>query len=230
MSSASATDPSIRYAIANRYGRSSSCVSMPRRRDSSHGRDSVGLTVCHIRAKSSVYEVTRKEDEMKVLVIGATGAVGLPLMSQLVERGHAVVGTSRTQERAETLRRLGAEPAVLDLLDREAVRRLVLETKPDAIVHQATALADGIDFKRFAETFAPTNRLRTEGTDNLLSAAMEAGIEKLVAQSYGGGPDARGGGAGETEDDPPDQRLPGAGEETGEGIKHLETAVVAAGG
>jgi short-subunit dehydrogenase len=68
------------------------------------------LTVCHIRATSSVYEVTRKEhkeDEMKVLVIGATGAVGLPLVSQLVERGHAVVGTSRTQERAETLRRLG---------------------------------------------------------------------------------------------------------------------------
>jgi nucleoside-diphosphate-sugar epimerase len=70
---------------------------------------------------------------MKVLVIGATGAVGLPLASQLVERGHEVVGTSRTQERAQTLRKLRAEPAVLDLLDREAVRRLVLEFRPDAM-------------------------------------------------------------------------------------------------
>ena len=66
---------------------------------------------------------------MKVLVIGATGAIGAPLVSQLVERGHEVVGTSRTLERAETLRELGAQPAALDLLDRDAVRRLVLDTK-----------------------------------------------------------------------------------------------------
>jgi nucleoside-diphosphate-sugar epimerase len=110
----------------------------------------------------------------------------LPLVSQLVERGHAVVGTSRTRERAETPRRLGAEPAVLDVLDREAARRLVLETKPDAIVHQATALADDIDLKRFAKTFAPTNRLRTEGTDNLIAAARAAAVERSIAQSYVG--------------------------------------------
>ena len=121
---------------------------------------------------------------MKVLVIGATGAIGAPLVSQLVERGHEVVGTSRTLERAETLRELGAQPAVLDLLDRDAVRRLVLDTKPDAIAHQATALAGDVDFKRFAETLAPTNRLRTEGTDNLLAAAEEAGVERFVAQSF----------------------------------------------
>src|SRR5262245_48880944 len=110
---------------------------------------------------------------MKVLVIGATGAVGTPLVSQLVERGHQVVGTSRTSERAETLRGLGAEPAVLDVLDREAVRRLVLDTKPHAIVHEATALAGGIDFRHFGESFAQTNRLRTEGLDNLLAAAWD---------------------------------------------------------
>jgi uncharacterized protein YbjT (DUF2867 family) len=85
--------------------------------------------------------VSREEDELKVLVIGATGAVGVPLVSQLVERGHEVVGTSRTRERAEALRRLGAEPALLDVLDRDAVRRTVLETRADAIVHQATSLA-----------------------------------------------------------------------------------------
>ena len=78
---------------------------------------------------------------MKVLVVGATGAVGLPLVSRLAERGHAVVGTSRTRERAEMLRRRGAEPAVLDVLDREAARRLLRETRPDVIVHEATRTA-----------------------------------------------------------------------------------------
>jgi nucleoside-diphosphate-sugar epimerase len=167
---------------------------------------------------------------MKVLVIGATGAVGLPLVSQLVDRGHEVVGTSRTQERAETLRTLGAEPAVLDVLDREAVRRMVLETRPDAIVHQATALAGGLDFKRFAETFAQTNRIRTEGTDNLLSAAKEAGVERFVAQSYAGITYARVGGPVKTEDDPLDESLPEAVQGTVEAIKHLESAVLDAGG
>ena len=167
---------------------------------------------------------------MKVLVIGATGAVGLPLVSQLVERGHEVVGTSRTRERAETLRELGAEPAVLDLLDRDAVRRLVLETRPDAIVHEATALADGVDFKRFAETIAQTNRLRAEGTDNLLSAAKEAGVGRFVAQSYGVLTYARVGGPVKTEDDPLDESMPDAVQETIEVIKRLETAVVDAGG
>jgi nucleoside-diphosphate-sugar epimerase len=167
---------------------------------------------------------------MKVLVIGATGAVGRPLVSQLVERGHEVVATSRTRERAETVRKLGAEPAVLDVLDREAVRQLVLETRPDAIVHQATALAGGIDFKHFAESFAQTNRLRTEGTDNVLAAAKEAGVERIVAQSYTGWPYARVGGPVKTEEDPLDDDPPEAVRETLEAIRYLERAVVGAGG
>jgi 2-alkyl-3-oxoalkanoate reductase len=174
--------------------------------------------------------VRRKEDEMKVLVLGATGAVGLPLVSQLGERGHAVVGTSRTEERAETLRKLGAEPSVLDLLDREAVRRLVLETEPDAIVHEATALADGVDFKRFAEGLAATNRLRTEGTENLLAAAEEAGVERFVAQSYGVMTYARVGGPVKSEDDPLDESLPDSMRATIEAVKHQERAVLDAGG
>jgi nucleoside-diphosphate-sugar epimerase len=167
---------------------------------------------------------------MKVLVIGATGAVGAPLVSQLVERGHEVVGTSRTLERAEKLRDLGAEPAVLDALDRDAVRRLVLATKPDAIVHQATALAGGIDFRHFAESFAQTNRLRTEGTDNLLAAAWEAGVGRFVAQSYAGWPHARVGGPVKSEEDPLDDHPPEAVRETLAAIRHLESAVVGAGG
>jgi 2-alkyl-3-oxoalkanoate reductase len=167
---------------------------------------------------------------MKALVIGATGAIGLPLVYQLVEREHEVVGTSRTRERAETLRKFGAEPALLDALDREAVRRLVLETRPDAIVHQATALAGGVDFKRFAEGLAQTNRLRTEGTDNLLSAAKEAGVERFVAQSYGVLTYARVGGPVKSEEDPLDETMPEAVQETVEVIKRLEGAVVDAGG
>jgi 2-alkyl-3-oxoalkanoate reductase len=167
---------------------------------------------------------------MNILVMGATGAVGAPLVSQLVERGHEVVGTSRTQERAETLRELGAQPAVLDLLDRDAVRRLVLDVKPDAIAHQATALADGVDFKRFAESLAPTNQLRTEGADNLLAAAQEAGVERFVAQSYQPWAYARLGGPVKTEDDPLDEDPPEAVRETLEAIKYLERAVLDSGG
>ncbi len=167
---------------------------------------------------------------MKVLVIGATGAVGTPLVSQLVQRGHEVVGTSRTQERAEAVRALGAEPAVLDVLDRDAVRQLVLDTKPDAIAHEATALGEGIDFKHFAESFARTNRLRTEGTDNLLAAAKEAGVGRFVAQSYAGWPLARVGGPVKTEEDPLDDDPPEGVRTTVAAIKHLETAVVGAGG
>jgi nucleoside-diphosphate-sugar epimerase len=167
---------------------------------------------------------------MKVLVIGATGAIGRPLVSQLVECGHVVVGTSRTRLRAVAVRRLGAEPALLDVLDAEAVRRLVFETRPDAIVHQATSLAGGLDFKRFAETFAQTNRLRTKGTDNVLSAAKEAGVERVVAQSYSGITYARVGGPVKSEDDPLDESLPEAVHETIEAIKHLEAVVLDAGG
>ena len=108
---------------------------------------------------------------MKVFVAGASGAIGTRLVPQLVDRGHEVIGTSRSPEKTEHIRTLGAEPVALDLLDRAAVRRVVLEAGPDAIVHQATALAD-INFSRnFDRTFAETNRLRTDGTDALLAAA-----------------------------------------------------------
>ena len=163
---------------------------------------------------------------MKVLVIGATGAVGLPLVSQLVDRGHEVVGTSRTQERAETLRKLGVVPAMLDVLDREAARRLVQETKPDTIVQQATALADGIDLKRFAETFAPTNRLRTEGADNLIAAARAAGVKRFLAQSYAAWTYAPEGGPPVAEDDSPDADPPAELRRTHEAIRQLERAVL----
>jgi 2-alkyl-3-oxoalkanoate reductase len=167
---------------------------------------------------------------MRVFVAGATGAIGARLVPQLVERGHEVIGTSRSAGKVERLRALGAEPVLLDLLDREAVRAAVLAAQPDAIVHEATALTGLSDFKHFDRSFAQTNRLRTEGTDTLLVAAREAGVGRFVAQSFAGWPYAREGGSVKTEEDRLDPTPVSAMHETLAAIRHLEQAVVAAGG
>src|SRR3954468_6732992 len=121
---------------------------------------------------------------MRVFVAGASGAIGTRLVSQLIDRGHEVIGTSTSPESAERVRNLGAKPVKLDLLDPRAVRKSVLGAAPDAIVHQATALADAKFTRNFDRTFAQTNRLRTEGTDALVAAAREAGVHRFVAQSF----------------------------------------------
>src|SRR5712692_7697265 len=99
---------------------------------------------------------------MRVFVAGASGAIGTRLVPQLIERGHEVIGTFRSPGNGERLRALGAKPIALDLLDARAVRKAVLETQPEAIVHQATALAGASFGRNLDRTFAPTNRLRTE--------------------------------------------------------------------
>src|SRR4051812_13723723 len=119
---------------------------------------------------------------MRVFVAGASGVIGRRLAPQLINAGHEVIGTHLSQN-AERVRALGAEPVRLDLLDPAAVRRAVLEARPDAIVHEATALADANFSRNFDRTFTQTNRLRTEGTDILLAAVREAGVERFVAQS-----------------------------------------------
>jgi nucleoside-diphosphate-sugar epimerase len=167
---------------------------------------------------------------MRVFVAGASGAIGTRLVPQLIERGHEVIGTSRSPGNAERIRAHGALPLTLDLLDPHAVRRAVLETQPDAIVHQATALAD-VPFSRSLDrTFAPTNRLRREGTDALLAAAREAGLQRFVAQSFASYRYARAGGPVKTEDDPLDPTPPAAMRKTAAAMRYLEQAVTAAGG
>src|SRR5689334_2255241 len=121
---------------------------------------------------------------MRVFVAGASGAIGTRLVQQLIERGHEVVGTVKAPGNAERVRALGAEPVVLDLLDEEAVRKAVLDARPEAIVHEATALGDAVWGRDFDKVFAGTNALRTKGTDALLTAAREAGVERFVAQSF----------------------------------------------
>jgi 2-alkyl-3-oxoalkanoate reductase len=167
---------------------------------------------------------------MRVFVAGASGAIGTRLMPQLIERGYEVIGTHRSPDHAARVRALGAEPVVLDLLDAHAVRRAVLEAEPDAIVHQATALADLRDFKHFDRGFAQTNRLRTEGTEALLAAAREADVRQFVAQGYASAIYERTGGPVKTEDDPLDPAPVSAMRETVTAMRRLEQAVLDAGG
>jgi nucleoside-diphosphate-sugar epimerase len=167
---------------------------------------------------------------MRVFVAGASGAIGTRLVPQLVDRGHEVIGTSRSAGKAEHIRALGAEPVALDLLDHAAVRRAVLEAGPDAIVHQATALADLTFSRNFDRVFAGTNRLRTEGTDALVGAAREAGVGRFVAQSFASYRSARVGGPVKTEDDPLDPAPPAKARESFAAMRHLDEAVTKAGG
>src|SRR4051812_42528365 len=165
---------------------------------------------------------------MKVFVAGATGALGKQLVPKLVAAGHEVVGMTRSSDRAALVRQLGAEPAIADALDPEAVGAVISAAQPEVIVHQLTALSAEIDLRHFDRSFAQTNRLRTEGTDNLLSAARAVGARRFVAQSFAGWPSARIGGPVKTEDDPLDTDPPAAVRPTLEAIMYLERAVTGA--
>ena len=168
---------------------------------------------------------------MRIFLVGATGAVGKRLVPLLAARGHDVVGTTRSPAKTDALRAAGAEPVVLDVLEREAVFAAVSDARPEIVVHQATALsAFGANMRKFDEEFAPTNRLRTEGTDHLLAAAKAVGARRFVAQSFAGWPYAREGGAVKTEDDPLDPHPPASARRTLEAIRHLEGAVLGAEG
>jgi 2-alkyl-3-oxoalkanoate reductase len=167
---------------------------------------------------------------MRVFVAGASGAIGTRLVPQLIERGHEVIGTFRTPKKADLLRALGCDAIALDLLDASAVRDAVLDARPDAIVHEATALAGGGFSRKLDTTFAHTNRLRTEGTDALLAAAREAGVHRFVAQSFAPYRYAREGGMVKTEDDPLDHTPPAGAQQTNAATAYLDQAVTDAGG
>jgi nucleoside-diphosphate-sugar epimerase len=167
---------------------------------------------------------------MRVLVVGASGAIGRRLVPQLIEHGHEVTGTFNSAAGADRVRALGARPVALDALDADAVRTVVVEAAPEAIIHQATALANVRFSRSLDRTFATTNRLRTAGTDALLAAAQEAGVRRFVAQSFASYRYARTGGPVKTEDDPLDPAPPAAARETNAAMRHLDDAVTRAGG
>ena len=128
---------------------------------------------------------------MRIFLAGGTGAIGVPLIQQLVAGGHQVTALTRSAANVSKLRALGATPAVADALDAEALRRVVVEAKPTHVIHQLTALPKG--GPRSAKELEPTNRLRTEGTRNLIDAAVAAGAKRIVVGSFAifrGGPSA----------------------------------------
>jgi 2-alkyl-3-oxoalkanoate reductase len=167
---------------------------------------------------------------MRVLLVGASGAIGSRLIPQLAEHGHQVTGTSRSAAKAGQLRSLGAEPAVLDVLDAGAVRAVVAKARPDAIVYQATALAGQAFSRNMDRGFAPTNELRTKGTDILLAAAAEAGVPRFIAQSFAPFRYAHAGGPVKDEGDPLVSDPPPSARLMFGAMAHIDQAATAAGG
>jgi nucleoside-diphosphate-sugar epimerase len=165
---------------------------------------------------------------MRVLIAGATGALGSRLVSLLVRAGHRVTGVTRTSAKAAEIERAGATPAIVDALDRRLVRDLVLDARPEVVIHEMTALANASDLTHFDRSFAMTNRLRTEGLDHLLAAARESGPRRVIAQSFCGWPYARTGGPVKTEEEPLDPNPPREFRKTLDAIRHLENAVAGA--
>jgi nucleoside-diphosphate-sugar epimerase len=167
---------------------------------------------------------------MRVFVAGASGALGSHLVPQLIDAGHEVIGTHHSPASGQLVQALGAEPVRLDLLDAPAVRRAVLDARPDAIVHQVTALADITFGRNLDKIFAVTNRLRTEGTDALLAAAREADVRRFVAQSFAPyryfGRDTQ----LRTEADPVEETAPKNMQRSADAIRHLEKATLDFGG
>ena len=166
----------------------------------------------------------------KVFVAGANGAVGKPLVSQLIARGYDVVAMTRSPKHSDALRALGAEPVVADALDRAALIEAVTRAEPEVVIHELTALTQAKDYKHFDDEFAMTNRLRTEGTDNLLAAAQAAGARRFIIQSYGNWNYARNGVTAKAEDDPLDPTPPANQTKSIEAIRYLERVVLGADG
>ncbi len=120
---------------------------------------------------------------MRVFVAGASGAMGRPLVRRLVAAGHEVTGTTRREERTAGIGAAGATAALCDVFDSDALLSAVAEAEPEVVVHALTALPDRIEWKAKQDPVAATNRLREEGTRNLIAAARAAGARRVVAES-----------------------------------------------
>lgn len=157
----------------------------------------------------------------RIFLAGASGAIGRRLTPLLVDAGHYVAGTTRSAEKAEMLRHLGADPVVVDVFDAAALSRAVLAARPDIVIHQLTDLPKDLDPSQMAKALIRNARIRDEGTQNLVSAAIAAGAHRLVAQSigwvYAPGPEPH------AESDPLDEAAPGDRGVTVTGVIALET-------
>jgi nucleoside-diphosphate-sugar epimerase len=165
---------------------------------------------------------------MKVFVAGATGAIGRPLVPKLVAVGHEVTGMTRSEARAEDVRAAGARAAVVDVFDPDALAAAMREASPYVVIHELTSLPDRIDFRR-EDTYAATNRVRTEGTRNLIDAARAAGARRFVCQSIAFAYRLDGEGL-KTEDDPLLADAPGAFGSGVSALREMEATVLGSGG
>ncbi len=170
-----------------------------------------------------------KARPVRIFLAGASGVIGRRLVPLLLDAGHTIVGTTRSQEKAEELKARGVEPVVVDVFDADPLLEFAAWARPDAVIHQLTDLPDVIDPARLADALARNSRLRIEGTSNLVAAARAAGARRLIAQSiafaYEDGPEPH------PETDPlnaAEGEAPGA--ITARGVRALEEAVLNAPG
>lgn len=161
---------------------------------------------------------------MRIFLAGASGVIGRRLVPLLREAGHQVVGTTRSHEKAEMLRKLGAEPVTLDVFNRAVLTDAVTRATPDAIIHQLTDLPSPPGSPGYEAGLERNARLRIEGTRNLVDAAKKAGVARMIAQSiafvFAPGDGAR------VETDPLDLAATGARKRTVEGVVALEQATL----
>jgi nucleoside-diphosphate-sugar epimerase len=161
----------------------------------------------------------------RILLAGAAGAIGRRLVPLLVDAGHEVFGTTRSEARARALRSAAVSPVVMDAFDAPAVARIVAAIHPEVVIHQLTDLPAGLDPSRMAEALVRNARIRSEGTRNLVAAALGAGARRLIAQSIawvyapGGEP--------HSEADPLDLHAEGTRALTVEGVVALERLTTA---
>jgi nucleoside-diphosphate-sugar epimerase len=167
---------------------------------------------------------------MRIFVAGASGAMGGQLIPKLVADGHEVVGMTRTPEKQDRIREMGARPAVADALDPEAVAQAVAEAEPEVVIHELTAIEPGKLARSVDKLFVTTNRLRTEGTDHLLAAARAVGARRFIVQSFAGWPFERTGGPVKTEEDPLQSSPPKTVSQSLGAIRYVEETVPGADG
>jgi nucleoside-diphosphate-sugar epimerase len=167
---------------------------------------------------------------VRVFLAGATGAIGAPLLRLLVAEGHEVTCMARSPERAAAVRAAGAEAAACDALDAAAVMDAVRRARPEAVVHQLTAIPQRLDPRKIVRDFAVTDRLRTEGTRHLVAAAEAVGGARVIAQSiafaYEPGPP----GTVHGENDPLTSDPPAQFKRSAQAVAELERTVLGAGG
>jgi len=120
---------------------------------------------------------------VRILLAGATGAIGRRLVPLLVKAGYKTFGTTRSKEKAAALKAAGVEPLVVDVFDATALERALVRAKPEVVIHQLTDLPPGLDPKRMAKALTRNARIRSEGTLNLVNAARVAGARRFIAQS-----------------------------------------------